>query len=88
MNHLDCMSVSHLIRVITCILLSEFKTRCWEPPGRYLCIPEPGRPGCVISIEIGVKGDVYPVAISQKVTKNLPVSFYSPRFTESLSITK
>ena len=41
-------------------------------------VPEPGRLGCVISIEIGVKSDAYPVAISQKVTKNLPVSFYSP----------
>ena len=25
--------------------------RCWEPPGHYLCTPEPGSPGCVISIE-------------------------------------
>ena len=54
------------------------KARCWKPPGHYLCIPEPGRPDCVISIEIGVNGDTYPVAISPKVTKNLPVSFYSP----------
>ena len=43
-----------------------------------LCIPEPGRPDCVIFIEIGVNGDAYPVAINPKVTKNLPVSFYSP----------
>ena len=31
------------------------KARCWEPPGHYLCTPEPGRPGCVISIEKDVK---------------------------------
>ena len=31
------------------------KARCWEPPGHYLCTPEPGTPGCVISIEKGVK---------------------------------
>ena len=36
------------------------------------------RSGCVISIQTGVKGDAYPVAITQKVTKNLPVSIYSP----------
>ena len=36
------------------------------------------RPDCVISIEIGVNGDAYPAAVSQKVTKNLPASFYSP----------
>ena len=40
------------------------KARCWKPPGHYLCIPELGRPDCVISIEKGVNGDVYPVAIS------------------------
>ena len=47
----------------TCLLLAEIfsrsllqlKARCWEPPGRYLCTPEPGRPGCIISIEKGVK---------------------------------
>ena len=55
-----------------------FKARCWKPPGHYLCIPEPGRQDCVISIGIGVNGDAYPAAVSQKVTKNLPVSFYSP----------
>ena len=56
---------------------SFLKPRCWL--GHYLCIPEPGRLGCVISKQIGVNGDTYPsVAISQKVTKNLPVSFYSP----------
>ena len=54
------------------------KARCWKPPGHYQCIPEPGRPDCVISIEIGVNGEAYPVAISPKVTKNIPVSFYSP----------
>ena len=31
------------------------KPRCWEPPGRHLCTPQSGRPGCVISIEKGVK---------------------------------
>ena len=60
------------------VSLIPFKARCWKPPGHYLCIPEPGRPDCVISIHIGVNGDAYPVAISPKVTKNLPVSFYSP----------
>ena len=40
--------------------------------------PEPGGLGCVISIEIGVIGTAYPAAVSQKVAKNLPVSFYSP----------
>ena len=40
--------------------------------------PEPGRLGCVISIEIGVNGAAYPAAVGQKVTKNLPVFFYSP----------
>ena len=29
--------------------------RCWEPPGHFLCTPGPGSPGCVISIEKGVK---------------------------------
>ena len=47
------------------------KAWCWKPPGHNLCAPEPGRPDCVISIEIGVNGDAYPVAISQKVTKLL-----------------
>ena len=54
------------------------KARSWKPPGHYLCAPEPGRPDCVISIEIGVNGEANPVAISPTVTKNLPVSFYSP----------
>ena len=49
-----------------------------KPLGHYLCAPEPGRLGCVISIEKGVNGDAYPVAVIQKVRKNLPVSFYSP----------
>ena len=39
---------------------------------------EPGRLGCVISIEIDANGAAYPAAVSQKVAKNLPVSFYSP----------
>ena len=37
------------------MMVCSFKPRCWEPPGHYLCTPEPGRPGCVISIEKGVK---------------------------------
>ena len=60
----------------TCMCKSHFKPRCLKPPGLYLCTPEPGRPGCVIFIRNGVNGDVNPVAISQKVTKNLPVSFF------------
>ena len=35
--------------------INLLKPRCWEPPGHYLCVPEPGRPGCVIAIVIGVK---------------------------------
>ena len=31
------------------------KPRCWEPPGPYLCTPEPDIPGCVISIQKSVK---------------------------------
>ena len=31
-----------------------------------------------MSLEKGVNDDAYPVAVSQKVAKNLPVSFYSP----------
>ena len=31
------------------------KLWCLEPPGHYLCTPEPGRPGCVISIQKGAK---------------------------------
>ena len=59
-------------------ILHPIKARCWEPPGRCLCIHETGRLDCIISKEIGVNGDAYPIAISQKVTKNLPASFYSP----------
>ena len=33
----------------------RLKPQCWEPPGHYLCTPEPSRPGCIISIQIGVK---------------------------------
>ena len=60
-----------------------FKPKYLKPPGHYLCTHEPGRLGCiisiqkgVISIQKGVNGDAYPVAISQKVMKN--ISFYSP----------
>ena len=59
-------------------LTGDFKARCWKPPGHYLCIPEPGRPDCVISIEIVGNGDAYPVAISPKVTKNLPAYLLVP----------
>ena len=31
------------------------KLRCWEPPSHYLCTPEPDRPGCIISIQKGMK---------------------------------
>ena len=63
----------------TCILRipTVFKPRCWKPLGHYLYTPEPGRLGCVISIQKGMKSDAYTVSIYQKVTKNLPVSFYS-----------
>ena len=33
----------------------SIKPRCLEPPGHYLCTTEPGRPGCVISIEKAAK---------------------------------
>ena len=59
-------------------IYASVKPRCCKPYGHYPCTPELGRLGCVISIKIGVPGDAYPVAISQKVTKSLPVSFYSP----------
>ena len=70
----------HIIFVIFCMheQILHLKPRCWEPPSHYLCTPEPGKLDCVISIQKGVNGDAYSVAISQKVTKNLPVSFYSP----------
>ena len=60
------------------VMSLTFKPRCWEPPAHYLCTPEPGRLDFVISIQKRVKSDAYPVAICQKVTNNLPVSFYSP----------
>ena len=59
----DILSID--IKVDKCILKIPFRTllplqqsvkpRCWERPGHYLCTPEPGRPGCVISVEKGVK---------------------------------
>ena len=58
--------------------MCQVKPQCLKPPGHNLCTPEPGRLGCVISKQKGVNGDASPVAISQKATKNLPVSFYSP----------
>ena len=60
------------------ILLLIFKPGCWEPPGHYLCTLESERLGCIISIQKGVNDNAYPVTVSQKVTKILPVSFYSP----------
>ena len=60
------------------ILPHCLKPWCLEPPAHNLCTPEPGRPGCVISIQKGVNCDAYPFAVSQRVTKNLPVCFYSP----------
>ena len=35
------------------------KPRCLKPPGHYICTPEPGRLGCVISIQNGVNCDAY-----------------------------
>ena len=70
----------------------NLKPRWRKPPGHYLCTPEPGRLDCVMSISKGVNGDAYPVAVSQKVTKTLHVSFYShtPGFKddEQLAITE
>ena len=46
-----------ILKDFFCVILSLQKTlkpRCWEPPGRYLCTPEPGRPGCVISMQKGM----------------------------------
>ena len=62
------------------ITIMRFKPWCVKPPGHNLCTPEPGRPDCVhvISIQRGINGDAYPVAVSQKMVKHLPVSFYSP----------
>ena len=51
---------------------------CLNPGWSLLMQPEPGRPDCEIYIQKGVRGDAYPVSISQKVTKNLPIFFYSP----------
>ena len=56
----------------------ELKPGVGNRPVITYATPEPGRLGCVISIEIGVNGAAYPAAVSQKVAKNLPVSFYSP----------
>ena len=50
----------HILRISTNIVklnrireswVSYFKPRCWKPPGHYLCTPEPGRLGRVISIK-------------------------------------
>ena len=60
----------------TCFPRNYLKPRCWKPSWHYLCTPQPGRLGCVISIQKGLNGYAYPVAISQKVTKNLPASFF------------
>ena len=37
------------------LIFKLLNPRCWEPPGYYLCTPEQGRPGCVISIQKGMK---------------------------------
>ena len=79
-NSNDALGVEHK-RSSTYINSSLFainKPRCWKQPGHYLCTPEPGILGCVISTQKGVKSDAYPVAVSQKVTKNLLFFFYSP----------
>ena len=62
------------------VIRYEFKFHNCLNPGVWNCpvIPEPGILGFDTSIQKGVNSDVYPVAISQKVTKNLPVFFYSP----------
>ena len=66
----------------------QLKPQCWKPLGHYLCTHEPGRLGYVIYTQKGVNGYVYPVAVSQKVMKNLPVSFYSrtPGFKKDVNI--
>ena len=61
---------------VYCVYPLSFKPQ-WKPLSHYLCTPESGRLGCVIAIQKGVKSNAYPVSINQKVTKNLPVSFYS-----------
>ena len=58
------MQYAPICKIKSCILfwnigmIQEIKARCLKLPGHYLCIPEPGRPDCVISIEIGVNGSV------------------------------
>ena len=42
--------------------------------------PEPGRLGCIISIQNGVNCDAYPVTFSQKVTKSYLSPFIVPRW--------
>ena len=73
MNNTDHMRISRTEH--SSVIL---KPRCLKPTGHYLYTPELGRLGCVISIQKGVNCDAYPVSFSQKVTKNLPVSFYIP----------
>ena len=59
--------------------INTFKPRCWEPPGHYLCRSEPGRLGCIISIQKGGNGDAYlvPCRNQSESDKKLLVSFYS-----------
>ena len=55
MGHKDlCIYGNESLSVIL-YQIKYSKRFCWEPPGHYLSVPEPGRPGCVIAIEIGVK---------------------------------
>ena len=62
----------------SCLSIVNLKPGVGNHPVITYATPEPGRLGCVISIEIGVNGAAYPAAVSQKVANNLPVSFYSP----------
>ena len=53
------------------------KSRCLDPPGNFLCIPEPGRPGCVISLEKGVK-PVDATSAEKKLVRKLSFPLYTP----------
>ena len=49
--HCICIIHDMFIVDVSYAKYSDIKPRCWEPAGHYLCTPEPGRPGCVISIQ-------------------------------------
>ena len=51
------------------------KPRCWEQPGHYLCTPEPGRSGCVNSIQIGVK-TVKATSTEKRLVRNRSFQLY------------